>query len=180
MTKLRGSMLIAGLLSLWGCAEDARVAPLQARVAALEKQLEDLKFQVSLQSDMQRWDHIAYLTPGSQGYAAVKTDLGYLTVNVANIAPYANGSKVSLTFGNLTSATIDGLKAKIEWGSVDERGVPKNAEAKSREVTVTESLNPGAWNKADFVLEGVPPAALGFVRLRDIGHQGIRLRGTAR
>ena len=133
-----------------------------------------------MQSEIKDWDKVAYLTPGSDGYAAVKMDLGYLTVNLANIAPYANGSKVSLTFGNLTSATIDGLKATIEWGSVDDKGLPKNEEAKSREIKLTESLFSGAWNKADVVLEGVPPTALGFVRVRDVTHQGIRLRGQAK
>ena len=153
---------------------------MEAKVAALEKELEQLQFQVRLQNQVKDWDQVAYLTPGSDGYAAVKMDLGYLTVNLANIAAYANGSKVSLTFGNLTSATIDGLKAKIEWGSVDEKGLPKNEEAKSREIKLTESLYSSAWNKADVVLEGIPPTALGFVRVREITHQGIRLRGQSK
>jgi hypothetical protein len=175
-------VFVAAVL-LGGCNQstpDARVAPLEGKVAALEKQLEQLQFQVRLQSDFKDWDQIAYLTPGSDGYAAIKMDLGYMTVNLANIAAYANGSKVSLTFGNLTSATIDGLKATIEWGSVDEKGTPKYQETKSREVKLTEALLPGAWNKVDVVLEGVPPTALGFVRVRDVSHQGIRLRGKPR
>ena len=172
--------LSALLMLLAACNQDSRVEPLEAKVAALEKELEQLQFQVRLQNQVKDWDQVAYLTPGSDGYAAVKMDLGYLTVNLANIAAYANGSKVSLTFGNLTSATIDGLKAKIEWGSVDEKGLPKNEEAKSREIKLTESLYSGAWNKADVVLEGIPPTALGFVRVREITHQGIRLRGQSK
>ena len=173
------AMLLVSLL-VASCTQDGRVEPLEARVAALEKQIEQLQYRVRLQSDIKDWDKVAYLTPGSDGYSAVKMDLGYLTVNLANIAAYANGSKVSLTFGNLTSATIDGLKATIEWGSVDEKGMPKNEEAKSREIKLTESLYSGAWNKADVVLEGVPPTALGFVRVRDVTHQGIRLRGQSK
>ena len=139
--------------------------------------MELVQFQQRLQSESAGWDEVAYLTPGSDGYALVKMDLGKLTVSFANVVPYANGSKVSLMFGNLTSATIDGLKAKIEWGSVDEKGMPKNSDAKSRDIKLTESLLPGAWNKTDLVLEGVPPAALGFLRVRDVGHQAIRMRG---
>ncbi len=178
--------LTAIAIALAGCTQDSRVAPLQAKVESLEaktseleKQLEQLQFQVRLQNDVKAWDEVAYLTPGSEGYAVVKMDLGNLTVSFANVVPYANGSKVSLMFGNLTSATIDGLKAKVEWGSVDEKGVPKNNEAKSRDIKLTESLIPGAWNKTDVVLEGVPPAALGFLRVRDVGHQAIRMRGRA-
>lgn len=175
------------IVLLASCNQDTRVAPLETKLAALEKQteqlqqqLEQLQFQVRLQSEVKDWDGVAYLTPGSDGYAVVRMDLGYLTVNLANIAAYANGSKVSLTFGNLTSATIDGLKAKIEWGTVDDKGIPNNQEAKSREIKLTESLFSGAWNKAEVVLEGIPPTALGFVRVREVSHQGVRLRGQAK
>jgi hypothetical protein len=176
-----GTSVVVLLLCLASCApQDKRVSALESKVAGLEKQIEELKFQVELQSTMGNWDQVAYLTPGSSGYGVVKMDLGHLTVSLANILPYANGSKISLVFGNLTSATIDGLKAKIEWGSVDQKGMPKNAEAKSRDISLTESLFPGAWNKTEVVLEGVPPTALGFVRIRDVGHNGVRLRGSAK
>lgn len=170
-------MLLASLLL--GCSQDSRVPQLEARIAGLEKQLEDIETRLRVQAEIGDWDSIAYLTPGSDGYSVIKMDLGHLTVNLANIAPYANGSKVSLVFGNLTSATIDGLKAKIEWGAVDDKGMPNNKDAKSREVKLVESLSPGAWNKTDVVLEGVAPTSLGFVRVREVGHQSIRLRGRA-
>ena len=174
-TKL--SVMLLALLLCVSCTQDGRVETLEAKVTALEKQIEQLQYRVRLQSEIKDWDRTAYLTPGSNGYATVRMDLGYLTVNLANIAAYANGSKVSLTFGNLTSATINGLKATIEWDPVDDKGMPKNEEAKSREIKLTESLYSGAWNRADVVLEGIPPTALGFVRVRDVSHQGIRLRG---
>ena len=170
-------MFLASAL-LAACVKDERVAPLEAKVASLEKEIEQLQFQLRLQDETKGWDGIAYLTPGSSGYSVIRMDLGNLTVSLEDIAPYANGSKIKLLFGNLTSATIEGLKAKIEWGSVDEKGVPKNKEAKAREVKLTESLIPGNWNKMEVVLEGVPPSALGFVRVREVGHQAIRLRGS--
>ena len=102
------------LLSLVGCNLENKISPLEARIAALEKQVEQLEFQVRLQSEVKDWDQVAYLTPSSDGYTLVKMDLGNLTVSFANVMPYANGSKVSLMFGNLTSATIDGLSANIE------------------------------------------------------------------
>lgn len=157
--------------------QDPRVAALESKVAELEKKLADIEMQTSLQSSMKQWEKIAYLTPGSDGYNLVKMDLGTLTVSIANIQPYANGSKVSLIFGNLTSATIDGMKAKIEWGSVDDKGMPNNEGAKSREISPTEVLLPGSWNKVDVTLEGVPPTTLGFIRVRDVGHRAIRLHG---
>ena len=183
-TPVKHVASVVVVFTLLGCGQDSRVSPLEEKVAVLERrvlaqeqQIETLQTQVQLQSEAKNWDQIAYLTPGSDGYSVVRMDLGNLTVSFANVVPYANGSKVTLMFGNLTSATIDGLKAKIEWGAVDEKGLPNNQEAKSREIKLTESLVPGAWNKTDVVLEGVPPVALGFLRVRDVGHQAIRLRG---
>jgi hypothetical protein len=118
---------------------------------------------------------VAYLTPHAAGYAVIKSDLGSLTVSLKNIKPYATKSKVTLQFGNLTAATIDGIKAKIEWDGMTKEGVPNNKEAKSREVTINEALQSGGWTNADIILEGVPPTELAFVRLRDVEHRGVRL-----
>lgn len=176
---------------LTACNPDSRLAELEVKLAStesalssLQKQHDDLKLKYELleqRVDMSQmikdWDGIAYLTPGSTGYSVVKMELGNLTVSLADIRSYANGSKVALQFGNLSSATIDGLKAKLEWGPVSSEGTPNNKEAKTREVTFSESLSPGAWSRVEVVLEGVPPAALGFVRVRDVSHRAIRLRG---
>jgi hypothetical protein len=173
-------MQITAAAALVGCSKPDSfpdVASLEARIKKLESTVDSLQSEVEWASTFGKLDQIAYLTPGSDGYSPIKMDLGYLTVSLANIRPYANGSKVALVFGNLTSATVNGLKATIEWGSVDAKGMPQNEAAKSREVKLPEDLLSGAWNKTEVVLEGVLPEALGFVRLRDISHQGIRLRG---
>jgi uncharacterized protein DUF3251 len=121
------------------------------------------------------WDAIAYLTPGGEGYTVIQTDLGRVTVKLVNVQPYANGSRVTIQFVNLMSATINGAKAQLEWGSVDNKGSPKNESAKSREVKFGEDLRAGAWTNVQVVLEGVPPTDLGFVRVRDFTHAGITL-----
>jgi hypothetical protein len=85
-----------------------------------------------------------------------------------------------LQFGNLTSARIDGLKAKLDWGKIDANGAPENDKAKTREVTFSTALPPGAWTVTQVVLEGVPPTELGFVRLKEVGHRGIDPATTRR
>jgi hypothetical protein len=78
--------------------------------------------------------------------------------------------------GNVLSSAIDGLTATIEWGRVNDRGVADNTSAKSREMTFNQTLQGGAWTSIPVVLEGLPPAELGFVRVSKIHHTGIRLR----
>ena len=59
--------------------------------------------------------------------------------------------------GNPSSATINDLKATIEWGRVSDKGVSDNEHAKSREVTFDRSLHAGAWNDVQVVLDAIPP-----------------------
>ncbi|MBI1748057.1 MAG: DUF3251 domain-containing protein [Acidobacteria bacterium] len=165
-----------------GCADPKAVAALEKRATDLEAQVTTLKSSVeALERDksfdkfLKDIDSIAYLTPGSDGYSTIQTDLGRVTVMLVNVQPYANGTRVTLCFGNLLSAAINGAKATLEWGAVDEKGTPKNDSARSREVKFAESLRAGAWTNVQVVLEGVPPTDLGFVRVKDMTHTGISL-----
>lgn len=176
MNRLLYLAIIFCAIQISGCDQSSNVSTLESKVASLEKEIADLRQKVELNQMVSGWDKVAYLTPGSDGYSLVKSDLGVLTVGIANIAPYANGSKVTLQFGNLSAATIDGLKAKLEWGAVDKNGTPINESAKSRDVSFNEPLISGSWTNSNVVLEGVPPQELGFVRLRDVGHHGVKLR----
>ncbi|SHF23174.1 Protein of unknown function [Thermomonas hydrothermalis] len=137
--------------------------------------LQEKQQQDDLNNLVKDLDGIAYLQPGDSGYSVVRYDLGTLTIQIADIAPYANGSKVALKLGNPLYSTVEGLKAKIEWGRVDENGFPDNESVKSKEVTLNESLRPGAWTTVPIFLDGIPPTDLGFVRIRDVSHTGIRL-----
>lgn len=170
------SILLAGCSN--GRAADEATGRAAAELAALKRRVDSLQQRIaSLEID--KWlaatDKIAYLTPGSDGYSVVRSDLGYLTVALNDIAPYANGSRITLQFGNPTSATINGAKAKLDWGRVTTEGITDNVSARSREITFTESLRSGSWTNVRVVLEGVPPQELGFVRVKDVEHTGIRL-----
>jgi hypothetical protein len=102
--------------------------------------------------------------------------MGAITVSLDDVQPYANGSKVRLRFGNLTSASLTSAKAKIEWGSVDAKGSPKNEEARSKKLDFIKPLLPGMWNDVEVILDGVPPTDLGFIRVREFSNGSISLR----
>ena len=55
------------------------------------------------------------------------------------------------------------------------QGSPKNEQARSREISVNESLRAGAWTNVS--LEAVPPTELGFVRVKEMSHRSINLVG---
>lgn len=175
------SVLVAATFST-ACGDSKELIALQKRTDDLESQVKTLSSSVETLESSQRWDKylreaesMAYLTPGAEGYSTIQSDLGRVTVSLVNVQPYANGTRVTLRFGNLMSARIDGAKATIEWGSVDEKGAPKNESARTREIKFPESLRAGAWTNVQVVLEGVPPSEFGFVRVKDMTHAGISL-----
>lgn len=171
------------------CESREQFSQLNNRITILEDSLSTIVGQItSLSSDVrelnldkfereliENFDKVAYLKPGSSGYSTIKSDLGVLTVSLENVRPYANGSQVTLRWGNILNTSIDGLNMNIEYGSIDESGSPDNENAKSREFTMSETLQSGYWNNVNVVLEGVRPENLGFVRIRELHHNGIRL-----
>jgi hypothetical protein len=92
-----------------------------------------------------------------------------------NVEAYANGSRVRLRWGNATGATLTDLSARIEWGSVDSAGSPDNDTQRSKEAKFSEVFRSGAWTNTTVVLEALPPMSLGFVRIKDVRHGGVRL-----
>ncbi|HVJ37199.1 MAG TPA: DUF3251 domain-containing protein [Stenotrophomonas sp.] len=156
---------------------------LKEQITAMTQQIQTLHTQVSqLQADqavnevLRSSDQIAFLRPGNDGYSLVRSDLGVLTVTLDDVQPYANGSRILLKFGNPLATTIDGLKVKLQWGSVTANDVPDPEAMREKELTFSQSLPAGAWTSLPVVLEGVPPAALGYVRVAQVAHTGISLR----
>jgi hypothetical protein len=81
-------------------------------------------------------------------------------------------------FGNPLSSSINGLKATIDWGRVNAKGVADNTSARSKEIIFSETLYGGRWTPVSVVLDGgVPATELGFVRLKNIQNTGISLIG---
>lgn len=174
--------LLVAILLVSQCACDARIDGLQRQLQETNKSLENLRKEVEELKGQSSWDQftkdaekIAYLTPGDSGYSVLKTDFGTLTVTLVDIKPYANGSRVTFRFGNPTSASLLDVSATIEWGSVDDKGSPRNDEAKSKDFPFNKSFEAGHWTTVEAVLEGTPPAGLGFVRIRDLKNKAIRL-----
>lgn len=167
-------------VQLFGCdsapseAEADRLA-LRADVDALKSEIGTIKGERALEKIWDGIEKIAFLTPGSDGYSAIAFDLGVLTVQLVDVKPYASGSKITLKFGNVLSASVNGLKAKIDWGKVNENGTALNETTKSKEVTFTETLRHGSWTAVSVVLDGIPPNELGFVRVSGLQHTGIQL-----
>lgn len=176
--RFRSLSVLLALVASAGCGtsgeHERRIVALEAKLDSLADSVRMLLFTQRIQALTENADRSAYLTPGAEGYSVVTSDLGPLTVKLEDVQGYANGSRITLRVGNLTGATIDGAKADIEWGPTDQRGFAQEPTG-SKQVRFSESLLPSSWTRVRVVLEGTSPADLGFVRIKDMTHEAIRL-----
>ena len=114
---------------------------------------------------MKKFDSQAYLETGENSFQALKTNVGYLTVNIRDVTPYANGSKVKLVFGNPLTAQIKDIKFTITYGSYDKSKLPK--EEKTKEISLPTVFYSGKWNSVDIILEGIPTAELAYMKIEN-------------
>ena len=144
--------------------------PSSEKTQSLEERVSSLE----IDNLIGKLDKYAFLKIGSDGYAPIKFDLGVLTVKIKDVQPYANSSKVQLEIGNPLGATITGLKATIQWGSVNEKGDVVE-ELGSKQITVDKNIIAGSWNTIAITLDATDPKKLGFIRVKDVTHTGIML-----
>ena len=147
----------------------------KAEITDLSNKIHEIYSDIRIEKLWSESESAAYLTPGSEGFTRVRFGLGVMTVSIENVTPYANATKVTLRFGNVLSAMITGLSAKVEYGPVDGYGAARETETKTKVVRFSESLSRGAWTELDVVLDGIRSDQLGFVRLSDVTFQGVRL-----
>ncbi len=169
--KLLISVLLLGLTS---CGYQDTQKLQNEKIEKLEKKIEEIEGKVNFQEFVTNSDGVAFLKPSGLGYAVIKFDLGYLTVQIVDATQFANSTKVKIKFGNPLGSTIKGLKGDFEWGSVNEKGWVKD-ELGSKEISLNESLTAGSWTTATIVLEGLDVKNFGFLRVKNLTHTGILL-----
>lgn len=151
------------------------ITSMEAQIVALRKDVAELKSQATWSNFAAEMSGIAYLTPANSGYSVIKIDQGDISIALVNVQPYANGSRITLQFGNPLAATLTGVTMTLQWGETDAKGTPDNADEKSRDVQLLKPLGAGSWTQESFVLDSIPASKLGFVRVTNFSHHGMTL-----
>jgi hypothetical protein len=110
------------------------------------------------------------LTPGSDTYETILTDVGVLTFSLDKIEASGAGMKAFLTIRNTTAATIEELGATLTWGPTP------GSQTSFRELTLAKLLQPGAWTAVTVQLDSVATGGLGYLGIAEVTHSGIVLR----
>lgn len=173
-------LAVIALLATGGCG----VLPEYKDIEALRTQLSSLEEQVSAQAivigtqaeqlaelDGRRQGSAATyasLDPaGSGGYAKVDTSVAPLLVSFVGTLPNADGTKLELVVGNLTSARFSGGSITVAYA----KRAPENADdvaqwnnsIKRTTHTFITPLLAGTWNKMAIPLPGIKPDELGHL-----------------
>jgi len=148
---------------------------LAAQQDEMAKTLDSLKTEFDMRELFRKSEGMAWLRPSDSGYSVVGFDLGKLTIAIKDVQPFANGSKVTFRVGNPLASDINGFKASLRWGSVDDKGLPIPGEAKTKDVQFAETLKGGEWTTVSTILDGILPDKLGYVTVNSATHSGIAM-----
>jgi hypothetical protein len=181
------SAVALALLTLSACQPSAQnqqeitqlrnqVEGLSAELTAVRTEITALDGKFAAQEFIADLNKSAFLGPSDTGYSVLPFDLGVLTVQLADVEPYANGSRVNLKFGNPLASDIRGLKIKLRWGKqADESNPNATNNNREKEFTLTQVIRAGSWTTVPLVLDSIPPADLDFVIVSEATHTGVSL-----
>lgn len=167
-----------------GCAQSqapndqsAVIKALAARVDELSEQLDKQRQDIDshagaitvLQSQVANYSEVV-LDPAQRGFGRVDANVGTFAVSLSDVQPFADGVRVRLELGNLSSATFGGTTTlNLKYG----RRKPErwqdwaawNASLREKKEAVTERLLPDHWNPVHVVLPGIEAKDFGYLEV---------------
>jgi hypothetical protein len=153
-----------------GCEEVSKIAKLEQDLLETKSEIEKIDQKILFKELEEK---AVTLNLGDKGFAPLKFNLGIIVVSLENIESYGNGSKVTINFGNIQSATIVGLKATLTWNKV--KGQKTDVLYNEKQISLNKDLLPGRWTKISVILEHLPPKDFEFLSISDLSSTGIKL-----
>lgn len=148
------------------------------RIEELEKKLKEAELQISFLIQLERgrdsYKRATFDPAADQGFERIDTSVGTFVVSIQEVKPHADGVKVRLHVGNLTSATISGGTFKAMWGprmrkaegaALAQTYTEWQMALLEKEVNFTEELRPGTWSNLTLTLSGIQPEQFGYLAL---------------
>mgnify|MGYP005620225861 CR=1 FL=1 len=141
----------------------------------MEKRVQDLETKLWRQElRYDSYKSASFDPAADEGFQRLDTTVGTFAISLGEVKPHADGVKVQVLVGNLTTATISGGTFKVKWGprmakSEDQEWAHYAAWEKTltkKEHRFTEDLRPGTWNTVTLTLPGIPPERFGHLEIQ--------------
>lgn len=152
------------------------IEQLSLQLESHRKELTQVRSKLTMHEITQDAYKNATFDPASgEGFSRLDTSVGSFAVSVQDVKAHADGVKVRLHVGNLTTASVNGGTFKVQWGtrmpSLDgkENWLDHYEEwqrsLKEKEVPFTEVLRPATWNNVTLTLPNTSPQQFGYMKL---------------
>ena len=146
------------------------IIDLESRLSSIMGEMEILKAIAPLTYKSANFD------PNDSTFQRIDTGIGTFAISIQDVKPHANGVKVRLHVGNLTTATINGGTLKVQygpkyppteagWSALAEYFKKNKDKIGEKDIKFLERLQPGVWNNVTVSLPGISPQELGRLTL---------------
>ena len=172
--------VLALVFTLMFCvACDQPAAPTKPQnTQTLEKQIAELKEKVDkldgdtkrveLALDQQKNQYSSIvIDPSVKGYERIDTTAGSFLVMLKDIQPYADGYKLKLSIGNISSAEYSGFALTATWHKSYAKYTSEDWSKGGHEKTFNypEKLLPGSWNTVSLILSPAQKEELEYIEI---------------
>jgi len=156
-----------------------KLGVLTNRIDKLEKDLRSARIDIGASrfriSNLEQQYSTAQFDPASKGFQRVDANFGSFAVSLDDVKQFADGVKVRLNIGNLSSATFAGAKLSLRYGP---RQPDPNAEnyadaysawseaVKSKDEDISQEIRPANWNPVQIALPGIAESKFGFLEVK--------------
>ncbi|STE18143.1 DUF3251 domain-containing protein [Citrobacter sp. wls718] len=166
-------LLVGSLFSLNACAQQAEVRQMHQSVSTLSKEMTQLN-QETVKITQQNMLNAkstrgVYLLPGSKTTARLNSQIGTLRMSLVNIAPNADGTRLTLRIQGESNTPLPAFSATVEYGQI--QGTTDNYQevnVKNELINAPASLLAPSDVDIPLQLNGLSLDQLGFVRIHDI------------
>ncbi|EHG7612435.1 TPA: DUF3251 domain-containing protein [Citrobacter sedlakii] len=174
MTKRYLRILLAGsLFSLTACAQQSEVRQMHQSISTLNKEMNQLNqetVKITQQNSLNvKSTRGVYLLPGSNTPARLNSQIGTLRMSLKNIAPNADGTRVTLRIQGESNDPLPAFSGTVEYGQI--QGTTDNYQevnVQNMFINAPATLLAPADVDIPLQLNGVTPEQLGFIRIHDI------------
>ncbi|WP_436858856.1 DUF3251 domain-containing protein [Citrobacter tructae] len=174
MTRRYLKFLLAGsLISLSACAQQSEVRQMHQSVRTLNTEMNQLNketVKITQQNSLNvKSTSGVYLLPGANTPARLNSQIGTLRMSLVNIAPNAEGTRVTLRIQGESNDPLPAFSGTVEYGQI--QGTTDNyQEVNVQNQLINAPASVLAPSDVDIPLQlnGLTPDQLGFVRIHDI------------
>jgi hypothetical protein len=167
------TLLLGSLFTLSACAPQSEVRQLHQSVSTLNKEMSKLNqetVKITQQNSLNaKSGSGAYLLPGANTPALLKSQIGTLRMSLKDMAPNAAGTRVVLHIQGQSNDPLPAFSGTIEYGQL--QGTTENyQEVNVQNQLINAPASTLAPSDVDIALQlnGITPEQLGFVRVHDI------------